>query len=204
MKPLFIVVEGPNGVGKTTTVAAIAARLGIGDPVHTTTEPTDTPLGRLARSQENGLIGRALALAIAADRYIHIAHEITPALRGGTHVVSDRYVPSSLVLQRIDGLSAAEIWEYNRHASAPDLTVYLEDDPDTIGARLAARTTLSRLEKEGGIELELGLYRDARSFLAARGWNQAAIDCRGLPPGQIAGRILRCLPDPFAARSDPA
>jgi dTMP kinase len=63
----FIAVEGPNGVGKTTVAAVLAARLQArtGKRVHLTTEPTDTPLGRLLRRSESILQGRALALALA-------------------------------------------------------------------------------------------------------------------------------------------
>ena len=64
---LFVVIEGPNGVGKTTAAGLLAARLRerLSSPVHLTTEPSNTPLGRLLRSSESVLTGRALALAIA-------------------------------------------------------------------------------------------------------------------------------------------
>ncbi|KWX02441.1 Thymidylate kinase [Carbonactinospora thermoautotrophica] len=48
--------------------------------MHLTPEPTHTPLGRLLRSSESVLTGRALALAMAADRYLHVECEIIPRL----------------------------------------------------------------------------------------------------------------------------
>ena len=140
MTGFFIAIEGPNAVGKTTIAGRLAAALRArGTAVHVTTEPSATALGRLVRSAESYLTGRALALAVAADRYAHIEAEITPALKAGKVVITDRYVQSSLVLQRLDGLGLAEIWSYNAHAAVPDLSVYLEDDPEVIAARLLQR-----------------------------------------------------------------
>ncbi len=40
-----------------------------------------------------------LAVLVTADRYMHIAAEIDPALAAGDDVVCDRYVASTLVLR---------------------------------------------------------------------------------------------------------
>jgi dTMP kinase len=191
MTGLFIAVEGPNAVGKTTITARLAAAFGArGTVVHVTTEPSATALGRLVHSAESYLSGRAMALAVAADRYAHIEAEIIPALQAGKVVITDRYVQSSLVLQRLDGLGLAEIWSYNAHVTVPSLSVYLEDDPEVIAARLSQRPTLSRLEARGSPARELALYRDAFRFLVRRGWPQARIDCQGLDPGGVTAAIM--------------
>lgn len=189
--PGFIVIEGPNGVGKTTTAGLLTERLRErGHVVHPTTEPSATPLGHLVRSSEANLSGRALALAVAADRAAHIDTEITPALEAGRIVISDRYVQSSLVLQRLDGLSIAEIWRYNDFVLPPAISFYLQLDPATIQARLNERRRLSRLERTGSPERELALYDDVFQFLARRGWHQAQLNCRGLTPGEVADMML--------------
>jgi dTMP kinase len=188
---LFIAIEGPNAVGKTTVTGRLAAALQAHDTVaHVTTEPSATALGRLVRSAESYLTGRALALAVAADRYAHLEDEITPTLQAGKVVITDRYVQSSLVLQRLDGLGLAEIWSYNAHVAVPGMSVYLEDDPEVIAARLMRRPALSRLETQGTPARELALYRDAFRFLARRGWPQARIDCRGLDPDGVAAAVM--------------
>jgi dTMP kinase len=191
---VFVAVEGPNGVGKTTIATLLGRRwreLGSAD-VHLTKEPTATPLGRLVRSQEALLRGRALALAVAADRTAHVDNEIAPLLSRGVNVVTDRYVPSSLVLQRIDGLDLDEIWTYNRHLPRA-VTIYLEHDPAVIRARLAARSQRSRLELAGTAEQELQLYHETADYLDRRGWTQHALDCRDRTAEQVVATILAVL-----------
>jgi len=194
MSGRFIVVEGPNGVGKTTICAHLTAELRRADArVYATAEPSQSPLGRLVRAAEATVTGRALGLAIAADRSHHVEEEIIPHLNAGFDVVCDRYVPSSLVLQRLDGLSVDEIWAYNEYMIPPALTVYLEDDADAITERLNARRSRSRLEIVGGPAEELHLYREAHEFLDQEGWNQAVIDCHDRTPPEVTLAVLELL-----------
>jgi dTMP kinase len=195
MSAMFVVIEGPNGVGKTTNAALLATQLRERSdvPVHLTTEPSNTPLGRLLRSSEAVLTGRGLALAIAADRYAHLESEVIPLLDEGHHVVCDRYVQSSLVLQRVDGLALDEIWRYNAYVLPPTVTFYLEDEPEVIRGRLGSRNELSRLELTGAPGRELALYAKARDFLRRHDWEQVTIDCRGRTPERVVALILKQL-----------
>ncbi len=191
MSGRLLVVEGPNGVGKTTVCAHLAAELRAVDPrLHATTQPSQSPLGRLVRTAEATLTGRPLALAIAADRAHQVEEEIIPHLNAGFIVVCDRYVPSSLVLQRLDGIALDEIWAYNQYAMPPALTVYLEHDAEVIAERLTERRSRSRLESVGGPVEELALYRQAREFLEVEGWRQTVVDCRDRTPTEVAEVIL--------------
>ncbi|WP_026930197.1 dTMP kinase [Glycomyces tenuis] len=191
MSGRLLVVEGPNGVGKTTVCAHLAAELRDVDPrIHATTQPSQSPLGRLVRTAEATLTGRALALAIAADRAHQVEEEIIPHLNAGFTVVCDRYVPSSLVLQRLDGLALDEIWTYNQYVIPPALTVYLEHDTEVIAERLTERQSRSRLENAGGPVEELALYGEAREFLETEGWRQIVVDCRNRTPVEVAASVL--------------
>jgi dTMP kinase len=198
---VFVVIEGPNGVGKTTVAGLLTERLRhrAGQPVHLTTEPTRTRLGELLREAEGVIHGRALALAIAADRTMHVEDEIIPALDAGHIVVSDRYVQSSLVLQRVDAVDLREIWSYNRYVLQPTISIYLVDDPQVIAARLAARPRLTRLEATGSPDRELQLYGQAIEFLGRQSWRQERIDCQGRNPDQVVSAVLDTL-DPLLAR----
>src|SRR5690606_30541650 len=91
---LFVSVDGPGGVGKSTLVAEIATALDrAGVPMRVTVEPTRTPLGDLLRHGTDTYQGMALACLVAGDRHHHIDSEIMPALAAGRVVVSDRYLP---------------------------------------------------------------------------------------------------------------
>lgn len=191
MTPVFLAIEGPNAVGKTTIAERLADQLAelsnVG--VHLTAEPSRTPLGQLLRRQEAFLNGRSLALALAADRAAHIETEIIPRLDDGLHVVTARYVPSSLVLQRVDGMDLEEIWTYNRYA-LPATVIYLEDHPNVLRERLARRASLSRLEKTGTPERELVLYREAKAFLADHDWTQHTVSCAGRSAAEVVRDII--------------
>ncbi|MEV0453659.1 dTMP kinase [Catellatospora methionotrophica] len=192
----FVAIEGPNGSGKTTIAGLLAQRMNgwRGHEAVLTTEPTRSLLGDLLRASEWTLQGRALALALAADRAHHIESMIIPTLDSGRHVITDRYVQSSMVLQRIDGLDPDEIWTYNQYV-LQCTTIYLVDRPEVIAARLAARSRLTRLELTGTPERELEYYRDAAAFLAHpdHSWVQHTIDCHGRRPQDIVDEIMRLL-----------
>jgi thymidylate kinase-like protein len=49
-------------------------------------------------------LGHALACLYAADRYHHVETEIRPRIEAGAIVITDRYIPSGLVIQRFDGV----------------------------------------------------------------------------------------------------
>ena len=68
----------------------------------------------------------ALACLVAGDRHHHLATEIRPALAAGQLLRRDRYVPSSLVLQRMDGVDLATSSASSTTApTSPDLAVIL-------------------------------------------------------------------------------
>jgi dTMP kinase len=187
----FIVIEGPNGTGKTTITAALAERLRRHQqpPIEVTREPSDTALGMAIRQLESSMPPLALALACAADRHDHLTRTIDPALAAGAMVLCDRFLPSSLVLQRLDGLSLEEIWQLNNGARTPDMVIYLEASPETLKERLEKRQRHSRFEESTPSEVEIAYYRDARAFLAQRGWPGVGVATDGCNPDEVASEI---------------
>ncbi|MGH3809246.1 MAG: dTMP kinase [Pseudonocardiaceae bacterium] len=83
---VFVSVDGPCGVGKSTTIRALGERLrAVGVPRHLTAEPTGSEIGALACARvHSDTCGHALACLFAADRYHHLETEIRPRLAAGS------------------------------------------------------------------------------------------------------------------------
>jgi dTMP kinase len=157
----FVAVEGGDGVGKSTQIAAVAGWLrGRGFEVVTTREPGGTPLGVEVRelvlhAREHRLGPRAEALLFAADRADHLEEVVRPALERGAIVVTDRHVDSSVAYQSGGrGLPAGEVAALSAFATdgvRPDLVVLLDLDPAVARARREERTGApDKLEAEAG------------------------------------------------------
>jgi dTMP kinase len=175
---ILVSIDGPGGSGKST-VAVITAEIlvGRGLVVHETTEPTRTPLGKLIRAGTDEYTGMSLACLVAGDRHHHLAAEIRPAITAGQVVICDRYLPSSLVLQRLDGIGWDVIRQLNDGADQPGLAVILNAAPEVIAARLNARGGHSRFERQpGSSHAESRLYHEAADRLAREGWPVCVVD----------------------------
>ncbi|MEV0325444.1 dTMP kinase [Micromonospora echinospora] len=189
----FVVVDGPSGVGKSTAIARLVKLLrGEGLQVHPTKEPTHTTLGRTARYGTDEYRGLTLACLVAADRYYHLETEVRPAISAGKLVLCDRYLATSLVLQRLDGVDIDFIWALNRYAERPDLTLILTGDPVRSRTRAAARGIHSRFHR-GGPEAgarERDLYDQAVSELAAAGHLVHVHEVGEQTPDEVANALL--------------
>jgi len=169
----FIVIEGPSGIGKTTITAMLRDELAKrGFPVVATREPSDSALGRLARQGTEEYRGIVLACLVTADRYYHIERDIRPALRAGYIVLCDRYVPTSLVLQQMDGVTPDLVEYLNQYAERPDLTIILTGRPQQSGQRAQERGIYSRFHRGGQPvrAVEDQLYRDIAHHLVTAGF----------------------------------
>lgn len=156
----LIAIDGPNGSGKSTLMSEVIKILIKKEyDVCVTKEPTTTSLGEYIRKSSETICGNSLACMVAADRYEHLNNEIIPCLRSGKIVITDRYLLSSLILQRIDGVDEQFILNINGQIIKPDLQIAVYADEKIIQKRLAERESLTRFEKENMAAQEL-LYLD--------------------------------------------
>jgi dTMP kinase len=188
---VFVTIDGPGGAGKTTLVEHLQRWLtDRGHPIHATTEPSRATLGQLARHRTDTYHGHTLACLVAADRYHHLASEIRPALADGKIVLCDRYVASSYVLQRLDGVSMEFIEALNADADRPDLAVILTADPRATAERLAQRGAHTRFETNPELHRrEADLYRDTTIRLATAGYGLLTVDSTTQRPDRIAEHL---------------
>ncbi len=162
----FIVLDGPDGGGKSTQAALLVAWLRtFGQPVVACRDPGGTPAGERIRQLlldrgTTDLAPRAEMLLYMASRAQLVEQVIRPALRCGQHVVSDRYLLANLVYQGYArGLPMDEIWRVGEAATGgllPHLTLLIdvpvevarqrvgiprdrmEDETDTFRAKVRA------------------------------------------------------------------
>ena len=191
---LLVSIDGPGGVGKTTVTAHLASRLAAhGLTVHATVEPSDGPIGKLARAlvdAADGADGYELACLYTADRYQHLRAEIRPRVAAGQVVVCDRYIASGLVVQRLDGIGLPYLAAINQHADRPDLAVILTAEPTVITERVARRGAHNRYQVgPGAAATELAYYAEAAAHLHARGVRLLQIDTTDTPAEQIADTL---------------
>jgi dTMP kinase len=148
----FVAFEGGEAAGKSTQAARLARRL---DAV-LTREPGGTAVGAAIRRllldpATDGLDDRAEALLMAADRAQHVAEVVRPALDAGRHVVTDRYVGSSLAYQGYGrGLPLDQVRRLSAWATGglwPDAVVLLDVPPTAAAGRRPDRP--DRLEAAG-------------------------------------------------------
>lgn len=156
--PRLITLEGGEGAGKTSAIAAIRELLQThGHEVVLTREPGGTPLAERIRELLLNPSGEALApetelLLMFASRAQHVREVIRPALQRGAFVVSDRFTDSSYAYQ-VDGrgLDRALVEELERKVVGirPGLTLLLDLDVREGRARTSGRDLWpDRIESE--------------------------------------------------------
>jgi len=136
----FVVLDGPDGCGKTTQLARLAETLtAAGERVVRTRDPGGTPIGERIR---NVLLSKHLdqmdvrceTLLFMASRAQLVSEVIAPALAAGQTVLCDRFISSTCAYQgaagddveqviRLGEVAVGEVW--------PDVTCVLDLPAET-------------------------------------------------------------------------
>ena len=127
---MYIVLEGIDGVGKSTQIKMLKEWLkDNGFNVETLVEPTDLEIGKLIRDlltrrdAESDSMQKTFGLLFAADRLM-LMDKIERLENENTVVISDRSFYSSLAYQNPQDW----IKELNKYAKIPDLVLLLDLD----------------------------------------------------------------------------
>ena len=206
----FITLEGSEGVGKTTNVGVIAETLrGFGLKVLQTREPGGTPMAEeirqllLAVRQEQVAPLTELLLLFAA-RAQHIACVIEPALQAGTWVLSDRFTDATWAYQGggrggdLQQIATLEVMVQGE--LQPDLTVYLDLDPEVAAVRMAGRER-DRFERE-----DRGFFQRVREAYIERARLHGrfrVINAAGTAP-EVAAAVRVCVEEFVSQLLDPS
>jgi dTMP kinase len=156
-KGLFVTLEGIEGVGKSTQIAAIASALmGTGLDVVVTREPGGTPLAEKLRElvlapRDEPLPPIAELLLMFAARAVHLENLIAPQLAAGRWVLCDRFTDATYAYQGagrgldVGGIAALEALVQG--SRRPDLTILLDAPVAVALARVQRRSSAAGLDR---------------------------------------------------------
>ena len=157
MKPRFITLDGIDSAGKSTNLAVMKAwfekhKL----PVLFTREQGGTPAGEALReillNPATQVSLRTETLLMFAARQQHLETVILPALKNGTHVVSDRFTDATFAYQGggrgvpLQDIASLEHWVQGDFR--PDLTLLLDVPLEVSMARINQTREKDRFEQE--------------------------------------------------------
>jgi dTMP kinase len=204
----FIVLEGPEGSGKSTLIGPLAERMRAAgtDPV-VTREPGGTRAAEIARQ---ALLDPEHSIGAVAELFFYLAARadlvqtvIEPALTAGRVVLSDRFALSTEAYQMAGrGLDATMVRAANQAAShglRADLTLILDLPPELgLARQVAGGKRQDRLDRESA-DFH---HRVVDYYLAIHGNGVRHLDgC--LPPDQLLQaawlEVRTAAPDAFPA-----
>ncbi len=179
----FIVLDGPDGCGKTTQAKLLAEWLqkqGVSTAVFR--DPGDTVIGEKIRqillSPEHEAMSTSTELLLYMAARVQLwSEKIGPAQKENKCVVLDRWLSSTCAYQGYAGgfgiAKVIEIAEDSLKRVWPDLTIILDVDPETSATRLCRQ--LDRMEaksreyhkkvREGFLQLA----KEKKNFLVVDG-----------------------------------
>jgi len=153
----LIVVEGTDGVGRTTQIEQLLPWLEVQGYAVTQTGWTRSSL--LSETIDEAKAGHELnvttfSLLYAADFADRMENEIIPALRAGFIVIADRYMYTLFARNAVMGANRQWTRDLFGYGLVPDLVLYLEIDVDHLIPRVLEGKGMNYWES--GMHLALG------------------------------------------------
>jgi dTMP kinase len=142
----LVVVEGPDGVGRTTQLALLRSWLEVqGFGVVETGWTRSQLVGATIDLAKAGhaMTDLTFNLLYATDFADRVEHEIIPALRSGFVVLADRYIYTAFARAAARRVDAAWVRSLYGFAIEPDIVLYLRAD---------VRTLLGRVLRSSGLD----------------------------------------------------
>jgi dTMP kinase len=198
----LITIEGLDGAGKSTLATALRDELARDRPVTLLREPGGVALSEriraLVKDPELRCDPRAEALLYAAARAQLVDELLEPLLAGGTWVLLDRFVDSSLAYQGAGrDLGVERVAALNAFATGglhPDRTLLLRVDPAIGRARQRGRDEApDRLEREA--EAFFATIAAAYEELAARDPQRIRVLDAACTPARVLSLALDAVAD---------
>ncbi len=192
----FIVLDGPDGCGKSTQVGLLAKWLQAeGLDVISTVDPGGTDIGdkirKLLKYGSEGINVTTELLLFMASRAQLVSEVIKPALDESKIVICDRYISSTCAYQGSGGYPIEKILELGRLVVGdvwPSLTIIL-DLPPNIGR---ARAGVTRSKKGQNDYEQNHLFDsptpdmfDLRTMEFHKSVRKAFLDLEGQYPGVV-------------------
>lgn len=162
MRGKFIIFEGTDGSGKSSVVEEVKKHLKVRSiPADFVCDPGGTAIGAQIRkillARENAEMSALTELLLyCASRTQLVAEKIMPALAEGRHVISDRFIYSTLAYQGVSGKIDENTLRTLARVSTGGLEpahAFLLDVPAEIGLKRAGKD-LDRMESKGVCFLE--------------------------------------------------
>jgi dTMP kinase len=163
----LIAIEGTDGVGRSTQIAALREWLevqgyGVIETGWTRSELMQ-PTIDLAKSS-NTLNKLTFTLLYATDFADRLEKEIIPALKAGFIVLADRYIYSAFARAQVRGVDPAWVRSLYGFAIAPHLVFYLKVDVTTLIGRVLASRGMNYWESGMDLKSSDDIYDSFRSY----------------------------------------
>ena len=156
----LIVIEGPDGVGRSTQVSLLKPWLeSSGHAVLDTGMTRSALAGKGIKQAKAGITLGPISLNLfyATDFADQLENIILPALKAGFIVLADRYIYTLMARDMVRGMDEAWLKNLYGIAPEPDAVFYLKVPPEELVQRTFAKNASLDYWESG---MDIGLSRD--------------------------------------------